>query len=710
VNAQASPSRTPAVEGYFQLSLTLLLTVSTGALAWAGQVGPITGALSVAALAVRLRCAWRSGPSPLSRRWATAAALVIVGFYPLDLVYSAADFVDATIRMLLLFSALKLVIARTSREYFYLGLLAFLELLSASMFSAGIGYFGFLGVFLLLVVATYAAFEIRRGFEQAKGAAIGAGWTRAAAWRLSALSGVVAVSVLCLSAALFLVLPRALSRSARPLLQGDFAVGFSDEVDLGLTGSLEPDPTPVMRVESLSGGSLDKLYWRGVALHYFDGTRWSAPGVGSSALGKGGLVLPRGIARRRDEDGRRVHYRVQLEPLSTDALFLAGSPEQIRGSFRRLFLGEDDSIRLPTAGRQGQRYEAVAWLPDRSRIEASEDWEAFDDRFQAMYLQVPDFDSRVARMAIDLASGASSPLATAARYESHFRTQFGYTLDLPAARAEDPLAEFLFERRKGHCQYFASAMALMLRLQGIPSRVVNGFAGGARNPLSGLHVIRGSDAHSWVEAYIPGHGWTEFDPTPEDPGRLANPLFAQAWMLWDAIESAWFEWVLDYDVDRQVVLARSVQRGTRSTVLNLATSFERLQEGITSLIESWRAGLRESPTQALGSTAIGLLSLGGLFLLWRRAPLWLARLGGPEKAASAAASRLVARALRALARRGYARGAAQTPGELARSLPQGETRRRFEHVLRSYEAARFGGNREAERRLPTLVRELERTG
>jgi hypothetical protein len=316
----------------------------------------------------------------------------------------------------------------------------------------------------------------------------------------------------------------------------------------------------------------------------------------------------------------------------------------------------------------------------------------------------------VARLAVELAAGSDSPLITAERFETYFRTQFGYTLELPAIRSEDPIAEFLFERRKGHCQYFASAMALMLRLQGIPSRVVNGFAGGARNPLSGLQVIRGADAHSWVEAYIPGNGWTEFDPTPEDPSKLINPLFAQAWMLWDAIESAWFEWVLDYDVDRQAVLARSVQRGTRSTVLNLATSVERLQESLASLAESWRTRLRESPTQALGRLAAVAAALIICFILWRRAPLWLARLRGPENGASASAARLVARALRTLERRGYGRTAAQTPDELARALPQGETRRSFERVLRAYEAARFGGSVEAERRLPSLVRDLERAG
>src|ERR1019366_5904852 len=101
--------------------------------------------------------------------------------------------------------------------------------------------------------------------------------------------------------------------------------------------------------------------------------------------------------------------------------------------------------------------------------------------------------------------------------ESYLRKNFSYTLELPKTDMRDPIANFLFRRKKGHCEYFASAMAVMLRTIGIPSRVTTGFAGGVYNPISGWYVVRASDAHSWVEAYLPRLGWTTFDPTPPDP-------------------------------------------------------------------------------------------------------------------------------------------------------------------------------------------------
>jgi len=102
------------------------------------------------------------------------------------------------------------------------------------------------------------------------------------------------------------------------------------------------------------------------------------------------------------------------------------------------------------------------------------------------------------------------------------RHHYRYTLHLPTTAPKDPLANFLFERKEGHCEYFASAMAVMLRSLAIPSRVVNGFRGGEFNDLNGQYVVRASDAHSWVEAYFPGHGWVGFDPTPASSLPLNN--------------------------------------------------------------------------------------------------------------------------------------------------------------------------------------------
>ncbi|MCX6632478.1 MAG: transglutaminase-like domain-containing protein, partial [Candidatus Solibacter sp.] len=139
--------------------------------------------------------------------------------------------------------------------------------------------------------------------------------------------------------------------------------------------------------------------------------------------------------------------------------------------------------------------------------------------------------------------------------ERHLRSDYGYSLKLPDREVADPLAHFLFARRQGHCEYFASSMAVMLRSLGIPARLATGFQGGVYNPVSDLWLVRASDAHSWVEAWIPGYGWRTFDPTPADPNAGGLTLLTQLSLYLDAAETFWQEWVVTYDVARQGTLA-----------------------------------------------------------------------------------------------------------------------------------------------------------
>ncbi len=126
----------------------------------------------------------------------------------------------------------------------------------------------------------------------------------------------------------------------------------------------------------------------------------------------------------------------------------------------------------------------------------------------------------------------------------------------------DPLADFLFVRKQGHCEYFASSMAIVLRTLRIPSRVVNGFRTSEFNDLTEKYVIRASSAHSWVEAYFPGQGWVSFDPTPASP-LTDTTGWGRALLYLDAAASFWREWVVDYDANHQRALGEETIRGSR---------------------------------------------------------------------------------------------------------------------------------------------------
>jgi hypothetical protein len=135
----------------------------------------------------------------------------------------------------------------------------------------------------------------------------------------------------------------------------------------------------------------------------------------------------------------------------------------------------------------------------------------------------PHVDPRLDALARQLAQSSEPRLRVEATVR-HLQTGYRYTLAPGAFRTGDPLAEFLFEKKAGYCEYFASAAVVLLRLQGVPARFVKGLSvGAATDQGGGLHVVRESDAHAWVEAWLPGEGWIEADPTPPGDFLAQHP-------------------------------------------------------------------------------------------------------------------------------------------------------------------------------------------
>ncbi len=704
-----------AAERWFQASLLLLLLNGMLGLWAAGQMDALAGCALLAAFAFRARGLMRSGGVRLPPRLVSALTAAALVFYPFDLYrLQGGDFTAATVRLMLLLTALKIAAAETSRDYFYLGVLAFLHLLTAAMFLSGPGYFVLLAVFAATAVFCYGSFAMRSGGSRAARPALSPGPAQnpRIAGRIGWFSILFAGAALVLGMALFLVLPRAPADARLPPFGRNYPAGFSDGVDLGLTGALQNDFTPVMRVESLDGTPVGAQRWRGVALSLFDGVRWSRAAQRSTPLraDREGY-RPNWRARRRGAQVRQLRYSVVVEPLPVRAVFVAGVPDTVRGAFPRLWRTPSESLLVEgLAPAQELRYQASAWIADPDSIPPRRAVELFSRRFAENNLRLPrNLDPRIRAYALEIAGGRSDPLERARAVEAHLKTAFGYTLELPGEQAADPLANFLFERREGHCEYFASAMAVMLRAMGIPARLVNGFAGGVYNPLSGTRVIRAADAHSWVEAYIPRYGWLEFDPTPDAPDAFAAPWLAQAWMIWDALESVWGEWVIDYDAERRLELARGVTLRTQSAALAAALSIETVWETARRLWKRLTGGLGPAEAPALDARAESRLPLllcaavfaAAAFLCWRRF-----RRAADRRREHPGAG-LYRRAVHALARRGIRKPDSLTPQEFPAQVADPALRRVLQELTDAYLAARFGGDAEAMRRLRGLVRAVE---
>ncbi|HUA22153.1 MAG TPA: transglutaminase domain-containing protein, partial [Bryobacteraceae bacterium] len=398
-------------------------------------------------------------------------------------------------------------------------------------------------------------------------------------------------------------------------------------------------------------------------------------------------------------------YAVFLSDIATDHLFFAGTPQFMRiDSFvmRRPF----GNYSVQFGDGRNVWYQALSLLetPRREPVDLN-DVEALPADLRSVYLQLPAIDPRIRELAHSIAGGATSPLVESSLVEHYLRTHYGYTLELPSVEPADPLAFFLFQRKKGHCEYFASAMAVMLRTLDIPSRVITGFQSGIYNPISESLLIRTSDAHSWVEAWLPDRGWTTFDPTPPDP----NPPTLSAWgrlgFYADAADVFWQDWVLNYNLDRQLLLASRVGESSRRFGWNWADT-PRL-----SLAAYWRAS--RTFLQRYGYLLLGvvLLALAGKLFgregwSWFSARRQTLRVQRGEAVASDA-TLLYQRMLKNLKRRGVEKPAWLTPCEFARVVQRPELAVLLEDFTSAYNELRFGGNLEAAGRIVVMLERLE---
>jgi hypothetical protein len=188
-------------------------------------------------------------------------------------------------------------------------------------------------------------------------------------------------------------------------------------------------------------------------------------------------------------------------------------------------------------------------------------------RGERFYLQLPPLSERFHALADSLTAGQPTRYDSVLAVQQYLRTRFSYTLDLPATAREATLEHFLFRRRAGHCEYFSTALAILLRSVGIPTRNVNGFLGGKWNEFGQFVTVSQNEAHSWVEVWFPRYGWIQFDGTPAattDVAAQQNNWLGPMRAFMDGFEHRWNKWILEYNLETQVaLLSRVTQPFTR---------------------------------------------------------------------------------------------------------------------------------------------------
>ncbi len=673
-----------SVQRYFEVSLLLLLATGFLTVVTTGKLDMVSVIVVCGALCIKLWSYVRGADYSLGPKTVTRISIVYIFFFGLDfLIFSAGPspidrMLNATVHLVLFTAVMKIFSAQTYRDYGYLAALSFLMMLASAILTVGTTFLIFFILYVLCAISTFISYEIKRGVEGARRAPEGPfrvpEHNRSAIEKslMTAAAG-LAIGIFVLGAALFFIIPRYRTGYLTNLsMQAQNITGFSETVNLGDIRKILRSPMVVMRI--MPEGSIrayEGVKWRGVTLDSFNGKRWfndNADRVSIPAETYERFLLPPPDGRAH-RPHRPLRYRVLRAAVSTDVLFAAAEPRELTG-LRLLSLDETGSLHDPQNLSVPFAYDVVsdAGLPAVSDLRKAST--VYPDNIRLVYLRLPHtIDPRVSELARTVTAPAANNYDRAFAVQSYLRNNFKYTLDPPAIEPADPVGSFLFRSQSGYCEYFAAAMAVMLRTVKVPSRLVNGFQTGSYNRIGKDFVVRARDAHSWVEVYFPGYGWIPFDPTPADP----HPVLPGEWD--DYLDTAalfWNEWVINYDYGHQVQLARQMEQDSRDFQQVLHRRFEHFQRQAVRAafrFEGWLMSHKALVLLILLAILAGLIltDKSGTLAEWRFGLTW--RFGRRNTTLNPReASLTYQRLLHTLRKKGFRKTPSQTPREFASSF------------------------------------------
>lgn len=708
------------------------------AIALSGEIPPIVLiAFSGAVVASWFVARWLRPVGPVV---GNVVVLAVLALLVLDGVSSGRWLLNA-LYFALFITASKLFQRHLAKDYAQLYTLSFLLVTAGSVMNPGLSFGLLFLVYIVFLTWGLVLLHLRKDMEERafalarlRGRPEGElGDEEPALWKAQTLvtpkflfgTSLLAIFVFVASMLSFFLFPRvglgfffAFGR------EGQQVAGFSERVELGHFGTIKDNPEVIARVilPDTDGPPSRPLRLRGISFDHYDGQVWSRkvklPAKLPMPSGPNGELQAR-VNRERGWPSRLVTQQIYLEPMQSDLRVLFGLPVirslevndtevAVPGIKPRRYYQGEPSGDITYTGRAegGVVYEVVSELPIGVPPGLKLSGTDYPHLIKLAYLQLPPIDPGIETLAAERVAGASSTWEKANRIQSFLRgDDFRYTLQ-GDHDPDDPLADFVLERREGHCEYFASAMVVMLRSVGVPARVVNGFLGGVWNPFGEYVEMRQGDAHAWVEVYFPGFGWWTFDPTPSG-GQLAPQdesafAFFDRWV--DSLKLQWFKWVVEYDLQKQLGLFRDFGRKLASFGRDLLPSL-----GASSVQPEAKSKGRNNPLGSLRPRTVATVILALLvlvFLVWliRRRFAPANRERRPPSEDAVAARKNWQKLLKLAERRGLGLRASTTPQDVvtwvetrsATDPPSSKAAERSlgPHAVREaaahYEAIRFG--------------------
>jgi len=524
-------------------SLLASLPWTLGALAF--SVLPHISFLPIWVTAIFLGCsAWRLQVE--RKRWRLPPAwlrilLALLCFIGVLASYESVSGVGPGSALLAVMAALKLLETRQRRDQFVLLFISIFLIMSSLLREQFLWSLPYLLVGVLFTMTAWLRMSDARKVTVGQSLKTGG--------RLLAYS-------VPLMVAMWVFFPRiATPFWAVPIDTSSATSGLSERMSPGDISSLSLSDAVAFRVNF--DGDVPppyKQYWRGLVLHRFNGRTWTGnePSIGSRA--------------RQDVEyeGDPVAYRVTMEPTRQHWIFALDVPSE--WDLDRTYMAAQQQLARMQPVDQRINYKVVSYPDFRLNNALSEFAKGYYTRIP------PNSNPRTLELATTMRRDAGSAENYINQVLRKFNAEeFYYTLE-PPPLGNNPVDRFLFESKRGFCEHYASAFAVMMRAAGIPSRIVLGYQGGEMNPVGQYMIVRQADAHAWTEVWLPGRGWYRVDPTaavaPEriEAGRYGSMMdgIGASWGLnaptewlyqltltWDAVNAKWNEWILAYGPENQ---------------------------------------------------------------------------------------------------------------------------------------------------------------
>jgi transglutaminase-like putative cysteine protease len=448
--------------------------------------------------------------------------------------------------------------------------------------------------------------------------------------------------------------------------------GFSERVDLGMIGKVKLDPTVVMRVEfpDQKGPIAERLrlYFRGAAYDTYDGRAWSNLHPLRRMLDRtpdGAFQVPPDT-KPMNAAGPRIRQDILIEALDTTVLFGVSVVDSIKGPFPVPQVDRLGGLSLPYAPSSRFQYTVVSTIAqpaDQDRTAVALD---YPRSVTEAYLQVPAISRRVSALAQEVTRASRTSYERVQAIERHLQQNYQYSLDVGTAVPTNPVEEFLFTRKTGFCEHYATAMVVLLRSLGIPARLVTGFLPGEWNDFGNYYSVRQQDAHAWVEVYFPRSGWLTFDPTPSVAVAPPMLLFvATVGRFVDSVRLKWDRYVVQYSFRDQMEAVQGLREQSDKA---------RTQAGLwLAPLLRWAGSLRTTAADIVraygmmvvvgaGAGAVGLV----LIVALRRRRGGVGGVGGSRTDGQLAAVQVYSRMLRVLETCGLGKAPGATPLEFSR--------------------------------------------